>query len=193
MNVIKSSAVQWKHNFAYGTTMIEAKYAFEVRFTNDCPYFALTGGLWAVFCEEVGKNWPGCNGTALYTSGKYLFRYKYRFSNPHQRMLLVIVWRRSGSGMPITAIKADLSAYIRCGGWVIGREDCWSSLSGKCILTLKGWCLWSWSRQSVACKTSVNIMQLVCQPLRDHYGTGSSFKIRSKILPKLFAYSCLKL
>ena len=58
------NAVQ--HNFSYGTTMTEAKYASEVIFTKVIPYLALTGKLWGVFCEDLGENQPRYTGTALY-------------------------------------------------------------------------------------------------------------------------------
>ena len=46
-------------------TTTEAKYASEVKFTKDTPYLALTGEIWAVFCEDSGENWPRYKGTAL--------------------------------------------------------------------------------------------------------------------------------
>ena len=42
--------------------------------TTDTPYLALTGELWAVFCEDFGENWLRYNGTALYLVGTYIFK-----------------------------------------------------------------------------------------------------------------------
>ena len=46
--------------------MTEAKYAFDIILTKDTSYLALKGDLWAVFCEDLGENWPRYNGTPLY-------------------------------------------------------------------------------------------------------------------------------
>ena len=38
----------------------------DLKLTTDTPYLALTGELWGVYCEDLGKNWPRYSGTALY-------------------------------------------------------------------------------------------------------------------------------
>ena len=37
----------------------------DIRIITDTPYLALTGELWAVYCEDFGENWVGYNGTPL--------------------------------------------------------------------------------------------------------------------------------
>ena len=46
-------------------TITEAEYESEVILTKGTPYVALVGELWGVFCEDLGKNGPRYNGTAL--------------------------------------------------------------------------------------------------------------------------------
>ena len=53
------------HDFAYGTTMTEAKYVSKVIFTKATPYLALTGELWGDIIEELGGNWLRYNRNAL--------------------------------------------------------------------------------------------------------------------------------
>ena len=48
----------------YGKTMTEAEYASEIIFIKDIPYLTLMGQLWW-FYDDLGKNWPCYNGTAL--------------------------------------------------------------------------------------------------------------------------------
>ena len=82
-----------QHDFSYGTTKTEVKYASEVIFTKDTPYLALTGELQGVFymtkteviyaseviitkdtsylaltvfSEDFGENWLSYNGTTQY-------------------------------------------------------------------------------------------------------------------------------
>ena len=51
----------------YTNGVTEAEYKSEFEHTKDTPYFALTGEIWGVFCEDFEENWPRYNGTALYT------------------------------------------------------------------------------------------------------------------------------
>ena len=46
--------------------MTLAESESDTRITTDTPYLALTGELWAVYCKDMGENWPRYNGTALY-------------------------------------------------------------------------------------------------------------------------------
>ena len=46
--------------------MTEAEYESQFEPTKYIPYLTLTGELWDVFCEDLWKNWPHYNGTALY-------------------------------------------------------------------------------------------------------------------------------
>ena len=43
-----------------------AGYLSDLNLTTDIPYPTLTGELLAVYCEDLGENWPCYNGTALY-------------------------------------------------------------------------------------------------------------------------------
>ena len=43
-----------------------AEIELDIWITADIPYLALTSELWGVYCEDLGENWPGYNGTALY-------------------------------------------------------------------------------------------------------------------------------
>ena len=45
--------------------MTVAEGESDIRITRDTPYFALTGELWGVNCEDFGENEPRYNGTAL--------------------------------------------------------------------------------------------------------------------------------
>ena len=38
----------------------------DFKLTNDTPYLALTGELWAVYCKDFGENWSRYKGTTLY-------------------------------------------------------------------------------------------------------------------------------
>ena len=54
------------HDSAYISAVTEAEYESQFEPTKYIPYLALTGELWNVFCEDLGKNWLRYNGTALY-------------------------------------------------------------------------------------------------------------------------------
>ena len=43
-----------------------AENGWDIRFTTDTSYLALTGELWGVCCEDLVENWLHYNGTALY-------------------------------------------------------------------------------------------------------------------------------
>ena len=47
------------------TVITVAESESEFRITTDTPYLTLMGELWGVYCEDLGKNWPRYNGTAL--------------------------------------------------------------------------------------------------------------------------------
>ena len=49
-----------QHNSCWSRTNIRANNHKGI------PYLALTGELWGVYCDDLGKNWPRYNGTALY-------------------------------------------------------------------------------------------------------------------------------
>ena len=54
------------HDITYDTAITVAEGELDIRITTDTPYLALTGELWVIYCEDLGKDWPRYNGTALY-------------------------------------------------------------------------------------------------------------------------------
>ena len=46
--------------------MTPAEPKADFKFTTDTPYFALTGELWGLCCEDLGENWPRYFDTILY-------------------------------------------------------------------------------------------------------------------------------
>ena len=51
--------------------MAAVEHKSDIELTKHTPYLALMGELWGVFCEDLGENWPHCNGTALYIVIKF--------------------------------------------------------------------------------------------------------------------------
>ena len=45
--------------------MTAAEHESDLKLTTYTPYLAPTGGIWGVYCEEIGENWPHYNSTAL--------------------------------------------------------------------------------------------------------------------------------
>ena len=52
--------------FTCNTLYTVAEYTLEFVFTTDVQYFALTGELWDIYCDEFWEKWPRYSGTALY-------------------------------------------------------------------------------------------------------------------------------
>ena len=47
--------------------MAENESDISITTDTDTPYLTLTGELWGVYCVDFEENWPGFNGTALYS------------------------------------------------------------------------------------------------------------------------------
>ena len=58
------------HDITYSTLVTDAQHKSKFVFITDTPFLALTGELWAVYCEEFGENWSRYNGTTLYHHGR---------------------------------------------------------------------------------------------------------------------------
>ena len=54
------------HDIVYSTKVTEVEYKSEFESTKGTTYLALTFGLWGVFSEYFGENWPRYNGPVLY-------------------------------------------------------------------------------------------------------------------------------
>ena len=61
----RCNAVQFLHDIPYDTMMKVAKLRSDSKLTTDDLYLAPTGELRCVCCENTGRNWPCCSGTAL--------------------------------------------------------------------------------------------------------------------------------
>ena len=61
----RCNAVQFLHDIPYDTMMKVAKLSSDSKLTTDDLYLAPTGELRCVCCEDTGRNWPCCSGTAL--------------------------------------------------------------------------------------------------------------------------------
>ena len=56
----------------YSTAVYETEHKSEFTLTKDTPYFALTGELWDVYCEDCGENWARYNSITLYFEENWL-------------------------------------------------------------------------------------------------------------------------